>query len=134
MSLRSRRLLLLGALALPAGPALAAGGGDAAPRSGTEFVPLGDFTVNLPHQGRRHQYLLVGISVEVQADAAQAFKDINPRLREAVLQQLMRMSQRGQLKQGTADPAQLRDELYATLVKVRPDGLRSVVITRMMHS
>lgn len=134
MSLPSRRLFLLGALALWAGPARASGGGDAAPRSGSEYVSLGDFTINLPATGRRHQYLLVAVAVEVQADAAQAFKDINPRLREAVLQQLMKMSQRGQLRQGTTDPGQLRDELYACLQRIRAEGLKSVVITRMMHS
>jgi hypothetical protein len=126
------RRLLLGALPLLASPAFAAS--EAPPKAGTEFIALGDFTVNLPSVGRRHQYLMVGISVEVTGDAAQGFRDINPRLREAVLQELMKLSQRGQLRQGVIDPGALRDDLHACLAKVRSEGLKSVVITRMMHS
>lgn len=128
------RRLLVGLLPLLARPALASAPPPAAPRSGTEYVPLGDFTVNLPTTGRRHQYLLIAVSVEVQADAAQGFRDINPRLREAVLLQLMTLSHRGQLKPGVIDPGALRDELFASLSRVRTEGLKSVVITRMMHS
>lgn len=135
MPVPRRRAALLGAsLLLLARPALASGGGAETPRSGTEFLNLGEFTVNLPSIGRRHQYLMVGISLEVQADAAQGFRDINPRLREAVLQALMTLSQRGQLRQGVVDPGALRDDLYASLTRVRAEGLKGVVITRMTHS
>ena len=106
----------------------------AGPARAYEFLPLGDFTVNLPSTGRRHQYFLVSITIEVKADQVQAFRDLSPRLKEAVLQQLMRMSERQQLRPGGADPAAVREALFASLVRVQEEGLKSVVITRMMHS
>jgi hypothetical protein len=136
LTLSCRRALLGGFAAallasLPAaGPALAA----EAARKEVDFLVLGDFTVNLPPAGRRMSYVVVSVTLEAKADDVQGFKDVSPLLRQAVLRRLMSMSERNQLRPGQTDPALLRDSLYDSLAQVREEGLRDVVITRLLHS
>ncbi|MBO1076126.1 flagellar basal body-associated FliL family protein [Roseomonas marmotae] len=132
----SRRALLscfaaaLLASSLGAGPAVAA----EAAKKEYEFLALGDFTVNLPAAGRRMSYVVVSVTLETRSAETQGFRDVSPRLRQAVLRKLMAMSERNQLRPGQTDPALLRDSLYDSLAQVREDGLRDVVITRLLHS
>jgi hypothetical protein len=109
-------------------------GEPAAPPKPFTFMPLGDFTVNLPLKGRRHQYFLVSVTLETKTEDTQAFVDIVPRLKDSVLQRLMQMSSRDELRPGETDIARLRENLFASLREVRTEGLKSVVITRMMHT
>ncbi|MBO1080500.1 flagellar basal body-associated FliL family protein [Roseomonas haemaphysalidis] len=129
------RRALLGGLAtlLLAGttPALAA---SEAPKKEFEFLPLGDFTVNLPTAGRRMSYVVVTVTLETRSEQVQSFKDVSPLLRQAVLRRLMAMSERNELRPGATDPGLLRDRLYDTLAQVREEGLKDVVITRLIHS
>ncbi|RKK03099.1 hypothetical protein EBE87_16650 [Pseudoroseomonas wenyumeiae] len=129
---QSRRALLgglAGAMMLTA-PALAA----EAAKKEYEFLALGDFTVNLPAAGRRMSYVVVSVTLETRSAEIQGFKDVSPLLRQAVLRKLMSMSERNELRAGQTDPAMLRDSLYDSLAQVREEGLRDVVITRLLHS
>jgi len=129
---QSRRALLgglAGAMMLAA-PALAA----EAAKKEYEFLALGDFTVNLPAAGRRMSYVVVSVTLETRSAEMQGFKDVSPLLRQAVLRKLMSMSERNELRAGQTDPALLRDSLYDSLAQVREEGLRDVVITRLLHS
>jgi hypothetical protein len=131
-TLLSRRALLggfAGALLL-AGPVLAA----EVAKKEFDFLVLGDFTVNLPAAGRRMSYVVVSVTLETRSDEMQGFKDVSPLLRQAVLRKLMAMSERNELRPGQTDPALLRDSLYDSLARVREEGLRDVVITRLLHS
>lgn len=130
--LPSRRALLggfAGALSL-AGPVTAA----EATKKEYDFLALGDFTVNLPTAGRRMSYVVVSVTLETRSAEMQGFKDVSPLLRQAVLRKLMSMSERNELRPGQTDPALLRDNLYDSLAQVREEGLRDVVITRLLHS
>jgi hypothetical protein len=135
MSQLTRRRLLRGASFML--PVLATGRAFAAgdqPRRETDFLALGDFTINLPAEGRRGRYLVVSVTLETQATQSQAFRDILPLLRQATLRRLMEMAQNRMLQPGQADTATLREDLYASLARVREDGLKDVVITRLLHS
>lgn len=137
MSMIERRRLLHGALCLAA-PALAirpalASGGAQGPKREFDFLQLGDFTINLPPEGRRARYLLVSVMIETQAEQSQAFRDIMPRLRQATLRRLMEMAQNRMLQPGQSDTAMLREDLFASLTRVREEGLKDVVITRFLH-
>ena len=99
-----------------------------------EYVALGDFTINLPHTGRRMSYVVVSVTLETEAGHSQPFKDLQPRLKQAVLRRLISMSERQELRPGRTDPAQLRDNLFDSLAQVQEAGLRDVVITRLLHS
>jgi hypothetical protein len=130
--LPSRRALLggLAGTLLATGPALAA----EAAKKEYDFLALGDFTVNLPAAGRRMSYVVVSVTLETRSEEMQGFKDVSPLLRQAVLRKLMFMSGRNELRPGQTDPALLRDSLYDSLARVREEGLRDVVITRLLHS
>lgn len=135
MTTKFRRALL--ALTLLPGllaPGLAAQAAEAAPKKPIEYITLGDFTVNLPSANRRMNYVVVSVTLETKSEQSQAFKDLSPRLRQAVLQKLMTMSMRQELRPGRNDPATLRDSLYDSLAKVQEDGLQDVVITRLIFS
>ncbi|MCQ4159954.1 flagellar basal body-associated FliL family protein [Roseomonas sp. GC11] len=122
---------LLPSLAAPLAPAMAA---EAAPKKEFEFVTLGDFTVNLPGTNRRMSYVVVSVTLETKAEQTQQFRDLSPRLKQAVLRRLMAMSERQELRPGRLDPALLRDSLYDSLAQVQEDGLKDVVITRLILS
>ncbi len=124
-------LAMLPSLAAPLAPAMAS---EAAPRKEFEFLALGDFTVNLPGTNRRMAYVVVSVTLETKSDQTQSFRDLSPRLKQAVLRRLMAMSERQELRQGRVDPAQLRDSLYDSLAQVQEEGLKDVVITRLIHS
>lgn len=134
----SRRavLRLLPALALAPAllPPAAARAAEEAAKKPFDYVTLGDFTVNLPSASRRMSYVVVSVTLETQAELAQQFRDLSPRLKQAVLQRLMAMSERQELRPGRTDPALLRDQLFDSLARVREEGLRDVVITRLIHS
>ncbi|MBK1659944.1 flagellar basal body-associated FliL family protein [Paracraurococcus ruber] len=129
-----RRQALLGALA--ALPALATGAraAEAPPKREFEFLPLGDFTINLPSSDRRMRYVVVSITLETKGEAAAAFRDLTPRLRQAALQRLLQMAQNRMLQPGQTDTALLRESLLEGIAKVHEDGLKDVVITRLLHS
>lgn len=136
MSTPSRRSLIRGMAACSL--ALFAGSAHASSQSGApkqfEFLALGDFTVNLPPEGRRLGYVVVSITLETKAEETQQFRDLTPRLREAVLRCLMQMSEQRRLMPGHTNPAMLRDTLFDSLAKVREAGLKDVVVTRLLHS
>lgn len=139
MPLPCLRRTLLGAIATSAlAPALLqprpAGAAEAAPPREFEFLPLGDFTVNLPVASRRMAYVVVSITLETRAEQAASFKALSPRLKQAVLERLIAMSERQELRPGQTDPALLRDNLFDSLARIREEGLKDVVITRLIHS
>jgi flagellar basal body-associated protein FliL len=127
-----RRGLLGGLAALLLAPAGAIAA--EAAKKEFEFLALGDFTVNLPSAGRRMSYVVVSVTLETRSELLQGFKDVSPLLRQAVLRRLMAMSERNELRPGATDPGMLRDRLYDSLAQVREDGLKDVVITRLIHS
>lgn len=132
--LTRRGALLAPTLLLLAATAGRAGAAEGPPPKPYDFLPLGDFTVNLPRSGRQAHYLLISVTLETKAEETQAFRDMAPRLKETVLQRLLEMSDRRQLQPGGTDPATLRENLFSSLSQVREGGLKSVVITRMLHS
>jgi flagellar basal body-associated protein FliL len=131
-----RRRTLIAALPLLAAalPAAAASKSEEGAAPKNEFLSLGDFTVNLPPAGRRPGFVVIGVTVEARTDVVNVLKAIAPRVREAVLQRLMDMSSRGQIQPGRTDPLQVKDALSATLTKLQPEGIRDVLITRILHS
>jgi flagellar basal body-associated protein FliL len=131
--LRLRQVALMATAAAILAPAAGARAAEAAKKE-FEFVPLGDFTVNLPSSGRRMAYVVVSVTLETRSEESQGFKEVSPLLRQAVLRRLMAMSERNQLRPGQTDPSLLRDSLYDSLAQIREDGLRDVVITRLLHS
>jgi flagellar basal body-associated protein FliL len=131
--LRLRQFALMATAAAVLAPAAGAQAAEAAKKE-FEFVPLGDFTVNLPSSGRRMAYVVVSVTLETRSEETQGFKEVSPLLRQAVLRRLMAMSERNQLRPGQTDPNLLRDSLYDSLAQIREEGLRDVVITRLLHS
>jgi flagellar basal body-associated protein FliL len=131
--LRLRQFALMATAAAVLAPAAGAQAAEAAKKE-FEFVPLGDFTVNLPSSGRRMAYVVVSVTLETRSEETQGFKEVSPLLRQAVLRRLMAMSERNQLRLGQTDPNLLRDSLYDSLAQIREEGLRDVVITRLLHS
>lgn len=129
-----RRAFLGGLAGLMVAGAVPAMASEAAPKKEFEFYTLGDFTINLPTGGRRMSYVVVSVTLETRSEQLQGFKDVSPLLRQAVLRRLMAMSERNELRPGSTDPSLLRDQLYDTLAQVREDGLKDVVITRLIHS
>jgi flagellar basal body-associated protein FliL len=137
-----RRILTAGLLSLlAAAPVLAAPilAGPARaetdkPPMKREFLSLGDFTVNLPPQGRRPGYVVIGVTVEADTAAIATLKAIAPRVREVVLARLLDMSSRGEMQPGHTDPLQVKDALTATIIKLQPDGVNDVLITRILYS
>jgi flagellar basal body-associated protein FliL len=138
MSPYFRRSLLGGLVAAALIPAvlapLHAAQAAEAPKKEFEYVTLGDFTVNLPAASRRMSYVVVSVTLETQAAQTQQFKDLSPRLKQAVLQRLMAMSERQELRPGRTDPTTLRDNLFDSLARIQEEGLKDVVITRLIHS
>jgi flagellar basal body-associated protein FliL len=112
----------------------AAAAAEAAAKKETEYLPLGDFTLNLPQEGRRTGYVVVGLTIEARPDAAAALKAISPRVREAVLGRLMDMTSRGEIRPGHTDSLALKDNMLATITKLQPEGVRDVLITRILYT
>ncbi|MDJ0390390.1 flagellar basal body-associated FliL family protein [Roseomonas sp. E05] len=105
-----------------------------APKKEFEYVTLGDFTVNLPSSSRRMSYVVVSVTLETKSAQTQQFRDLSPRLKQAVLQRLMAMSVRQELRPGRTDPGVLRDNLFDSLAQLQEEGLKDVVITRLLYS
>lgn len=101
----------------------------------TEFVPLADFTIDLPPEPGRHRpgYVIVGLTIEALPAAAAALKAIVPRIREAVLTRLLDLSAHGEMQSGRTDPLAIKDALLLTVQRLQPDGVRDVLITRIFH-
>lgn len=97
------------------------------------YLELGDFTVNLPQDERRYQYVLLSITVETPQDTAASMKAIMPRIKEAVVRRLITMSDHHQLEPDQTDPLMIKDALVETIGKVQ-DGVHDVLILRMLFS
>jgi flagellar basal body-associated protein FliL len=138
MTALSRRqlMVLCAASALPAGlnttPALAEEEAHAGPPK-PAFLQLGDFTVNLHDPNEQYGFVVVGVTIEVTPEAANGLKDIMPRLKEALTRRLMALAGRGALTPGEADPEALKASLSDALSKVNPDGIKDVLITRLLY-
>ncbi|HTR16096.1 MAG TPA: flagellar basal body-associated FliL family protein [Acetobacteraceae bacterium] len=136
-----RRALLLAALLvagvagaspiLPSAPALAE---DAATPAKVNFIPIGDFTVNLPLAGHRTGYLLISVTVQATNDAAASIQAMMPRYKEAVMRELMVMSDRHILQPDQTDPLIVKDALMAVISKLQPSGVQDVLITRLLYT
>jgi flagellar basal body-associated protein FliL len=97
------------------------------------FLPLGDFTVNLHDPNEQYGFVVVGVTIEVTPEAANTLKDIMPRLKDAMTRRLMALAGRGALTPGEADPEALKASLSEALQKVDPDGIKDVLITRLLY-
>jgi flagellar basal body-associated protein FliL len=135
-----RRALLLAALlvagvagAFPGLPSASAFAEEAPPPPKVVFIPLGDFTVNLPHAGRRG-YLLIGITVQATGEAANRIQDMMPRYKEAVMRELMIMSERHILQPDQTDLLVVKDALMEVISKLQPSGVQDVLITHMLYT
>ena len=82
----------------------------------------------------RMSYVVVSVTLETKAEQTQQFKNLSPRLKQAVLQRLMAMSVRQELRPGRTDPGVLRDNLFDSLTQLQEEGLKDVVITRLLYS
>ncbi len=129
----SRRSALLGAgMAVCLGvPALASEQPAGPPKP--VFVPLGEFTINLGGRSEQFGFVVVSVTVQVVPEAAGGFRDIMPRIKEAVMRRLMVLAERGALLPGQTDPLILKEVLAETLQKVKPDSVQEVLITRLMY-
>ncbi len=97
------------------------------------YVELGDFTVNLPQDERRYQYVLLSVTIETQQDVAASLKSIMPRIKEAIVRRLITMADHHQLEPDQTDPLIIKDALVETIGKVQ-DGVHDVLILRMLFS
>ncbi|CAH2605450.1 Flagellar protein FliL (plasmid) [Rhodovastum atsumiense] len=129
----NRRSLIAGAAMLLAAPVAHASSETADPNK-KEYLAIGDFTINLPLQGKRSGYVVIGITVEARSAAVAALKAAAPRVREAVLQRLMDMSSRGEIRPGQTDPLTLKDAMVALITRLQPEGVIDVLITRILFS
>ncbi|MDO9713024.1 flagellar basal body-associated FliL family protein [Paracraurococcus lichenis] len=129
-----RRHALQGALAVLPALAVSARAAEGPPKREFEFLSLGDFTVNLPSTERRMRYVVVSITIETKGEKTQAFRELTPRLRQAALQRLLQMAQSRMLQPGQTDTALLREGLFEGIATVQEEGLKDVVITRLLHS
>lgn len=126
--------VLSAAVLVAAPPARAEGGSEKAEKT-ADFVVLGDFTINLPSQSaRRRGYMVVSITIETAPGTGGTIKDITPRVKEAVLQRLMAMSERGQLRPDQTDPLVIKDTMFETIAKFNPSGIKDVLITRILYT
>lgn len=97
------------------------------------FVSLGEFTVNLPDDGGQMGYVVIGISMDVAPEAAGALNDIMPKLKDMVISRLMGMAAQGMLAPGHTDLVMIKTSLFDTLSRVNPQGIREVLITRLLY-
>lgn len=129
----SRRGLLVGfAVCLPL-PVLAEESEAPAGPPKPNFLPLGDFTINLHGEESRFDFVVVSITLEVTPAAAATLKDLMPRLKETVMLRLMAMAEDGSLLPGRVDTVVLKTILADTLQKSNPDSIREVLITRILY-
>ncbi len=127
----SRRMLLLAVLTGPM--AVAAARAEEAAPAKPGFVPLGEFTVNLPSQDGAQSYALLDLTLEAVPGAAQVLHDILPRLKETALRQLMAMAEKGELAPGHTDPAAVKSLLLDAVGKVQAGAVRDVLITKLIY-
>jgi hypothetical protein len=132
----NRRLLLAATLMLPAAlaPTSFAFAEEEKKKKEFEYLPIGDFTINVPTDSRHPSYVVVGVTVEARPDAAAVLKDNAPRVKEAVMRRLMDMAAHGEMQPGRTDALTLKDALLETLLKLQPEGLHDVLITRILYS
>jgi flagellar basal body-associated protein FliL len=97
------------------------------------FVVLGEFTVNLHDKDAQFGFIVVGVTLEVAPEMANAIKDVVPRLKEALTRRLMALADHGSLTPGETDPVILKASLADALQKINPDGIRDVLITRLLY-
>jgi flagellar basal body-associated protein FliL len=132
---RRRVLAFSFLIAVPPGLAVqpAAAGEEPAGPPKPVFLPLGEFTVNLHDKDAQFGFVVVGVTLEVVPESANALKDVMPRVKEALIRRLMAMADRGALAPGETDPVVLKASLADALQKINPDGIRDVLITRLLY-
>ncbi|MBV9829042.1 MAG: flagellar basal body-associated FliL family protein [Alphaproteobacteria bacterium] len=96
------------------------------------FVALGDFTVNLRDKEGQFGFVVVGITLDVAPQAANQIKEVTPRLKETLTRRLMALADRGALTPGETDTVALKASLADALQKVSADGIKDVLITRLL--
>ncbi|HQT75713.1 MAG TPA: flagellar basal body-associated FliL family protein [Rhodopila sp.] len=96
------------------------------------FVPLGEFTINLPDEGSMG-YVVIGITLEAAPDAATDLNDIAPRLKDLCISRLMAMAAQGMLAPGHTDLVMIKASLFDSISKLRPNGVREILITRLLY-
>jgi flagellar basal body-associated protein FliL len=96
------------------------------------FVPLGDFTINLPDDSPM-AYVIVGVTIEVAPEAAGDMNDIAPRLKDLCIGRLMAMAAQGLLAPGHTDLVMVKTSLFDGISRMRPNGVREVLITRLLY-
>jgi flagellar basal body-associated protein FliL len=97
------------------------------------FLALGDFTVNLHDKSAQFGFIVVSVTLEVAPELADSLKGVTPRLKEALTRRLMVLADRGALTPGETDPAILKESLADALQKINPNGIRDVLITRLLY-
>jgi len=97
------------------------------------FLVLGEFTINLHGKSDRFGFIVLSITLDVTPESKNHLKDITPRLKEAVIRRLMVLADRGTLAPGETDPMILKTSLMDTLRKVETDGIKDVLITRLLY-
>lgn len=106
--------------------------GEAAAPPKPTFISLGEFTINLPDGGSAG-YVVVGITLDVAPDAAGALNDIVPRLKDLVISRLMAMAAQGMLTPGHSDLVMIKTSLFDSISRFRPEGVKEVLITRLLY-
>ena len=135
--LTRRHLMLTGMLSLVP-PLLIARAADAeeapagAPPKET-FLSLGDFTINLHDKNGQFDFVVIGVTLDVAPQSANQLKEIMPRLKETLTRRLMALADRGALTPGQTDPVMLKSSLADALQKVNADGVKEVLITRLLY-
>ena len=135
--LTRRHVMLAGMLALV--PPLLSGHparAEEAPAAGAPkqvFLPLGDFTVNLPDKNAEFAFVVISLTLDVAPQSANQLKEITPRLKETLTRRLMGLAERGALMPGGTDPVMLKASLADALQKINADGVKEVLITRLLY-
>jgi flagellar basal body-associated protein FliL len=97
------------------------------------FLSLGEFTVNLHDKNTQFGFVVVGVTLDVAPDSANTLRDIMPRLKEALTRRLIVLADRGALAPGATDTEILKVSLAEALQKLNADGIRDVLITRLLY-
>lgn len=133
---RLSRRCLLATIGLIGGTALpgrrAAAEEPAAPAKPV-FVVLGDFTTNLPDEDDQLSYVVIGITLEVTSSSASDLKALEPLLKEAIVRRLLTLADRHVLRPARTDPEVVKTALLDAITKLSPDGIRDVLITRLLY-
>ncbi len=78
-------------------------------------------------------YAIIGVTIDAVPSAASDLRAVEPRLKEAVMRRLMAMADSGVLQPEHTDLAAVKQALISSIATLQPDGVRDVLIVRLLY-